>query len=261
MLILSKKHKGVDVIDCWYAGQRPDRKGIIRYREALMPVGDRPREFHTLVSDLTKTEDEILADFSKNCRYEVRRAQREGITNEFYLGGGITETQIAEFGDYFQAFWKSKGTDYSDQEKEKCREQIRQYAQADAFAITAAKADGEILVFHTYIVDEAYARLYQSASWFRVDERVSASTVGYANRALHYADMLWFKGMGKTRYDWGGAGTEKEVESIARFKESFGGTPRVYYDGEETVGISAGLYRKLTGFIGALTEKRPGKGD
>ncbi len=250
MLIVSKKHHGINIIDCWYAEHALKQNGVIRYQEALQPIGDAPVEFRTLLSDLTEDEETIFSHFTKNCRYEVRRAPREQVECEYLLGTQITEEDIAEFVDFFEAFWESKGVHYT--EKEKCRALMKQYAQAEAFAITKATVKGKVLVYHTYIVEEARARLYQSASQFRVDETISSNVVGFANRYLHYQDMLWFKEQGKKQYDWGGAGTGEDVESITKFKESFGGEPVIYYTGEETRGVASRVYKGLTGMAGRI---------
>ena len=116
--------------------------------------------------------------------------------------------------------------------------------------MTRASVEDRILVYHTYIVEEERARLYQSASQFRTDDTISSNVIGFANRYLHYQDMLWFKEQGKKQYDWGGAGTNEDVESITKFKESFGGTPVTYYNAEETKGILPGMYKGLTGVVG-----------
>lgn len=250
LLIVSKKHHGIQVIDCWYAEHALRQNGIIRYQEACKPLGKQVTEFRTLISDLTEDEDQILSHFSKNCRYEVRRAERENVVCTTVFGKNITQEEIDRFADFFGDFWESKGIPYT--EKEKCRAQIRQYADAGAFALTKACVDGKILVYHTYIVGDNRVRLYQSASQFRTDDTVSTNLIGYANRYLHYQDMLWFKSQKKESYDWGGAGMNEDVESITKFKESFGGTPAVYYNGEETRGILPGAYKRLTGFAGKL---------
>lgn len=251
MLSVSKKHNGIEVIDCWYAEQELKQSGIIRYMEAKKPLFAQTTEFQTLVSSLTEDDEKILSHFSKNCRYEVRRAPREGVECVYRIGKEITEEDIIAFTDFFEEFWASKGV--RNIGKEKCRTEIRQYADAGAFAIAAATIGGKVLVYHTYIVDGDCVRLYQSASQFRADETISSNVVGFANRYLHYQDMLWFKSQGKKEYDWGGAGTGEEVESITKFKESFGGEHVTYYNAEKVNGILPKLYKKLTGIVGKVT--------
>lgn len=249
MLIISKKHHGIDIRDCWYADTPVKKKGIIRYRYY---VGENPSfpgvQDRTLLTDLTETEEEMVANFSKNCRYEVRRAPKEGVTCRVVVGKELLKgNNIEAFVDFFADFWKSKGVEY--QEKSKCMDEIRWYAENDAFAIAMALLGEKVLVYHTYIVEKDRVRLYQSASQFRLDETVSQQLVGFANRYLHKEDMLFFKKQGKKIYDWGGAGTSEEVASITRFKESFGGKEAYYYNGEQVNGCLARGYKWLVKMI------------
>lgn len=251
MLIVSKKNKGVPIIDCWYAEHALNMDGVIRYQQAEKPIGAEPQKFETLLSDLREDEETILSHYSKNCRYEVRRAPKEGVACAVKCGKEITEQDILAFTDFFEQFWASKGISYN--EKEKCRTMMRQYAAAGAMALTTASVGEKLLVYHTYILDKQRVRLYQSASQFRTDESITTKIVGFANRYLHYQDMLFFKNMGKEQYDWGGAGKAEDVESITKFKESFGGEPAVFYNGEEVRGAMPKLYHAAAGLMGRLT--------
>lgn len=248
MLIVTEKRHGIDIVDCWFAKDRIDRNGVVRYKQSLVPIGDSCDEFRTLVTDLSESEEDILSHISKNGRYEIRRAPKEGITCESYVGRNISEAFLKEYFDFFEEFWKSKGIEYS--EKDKQYSEALKYVQNEAYAITIARKDDKILVYHTYIVGDDFVRLYQSASQFRTDENVTGSVIGFANRYLHYEDMKFFKKLGKVTYDWGGAGLNEDVASITKFKESFGGNEKIQYNSEETVGAAAKLYRKATGIIG-----------
>lgn len=254
MLIVSKKNKNIPIIDCWYAQHALGMDGVIRYQEAEKPIGAQPQRFDTLLSDLTEDEETILSHYTKNCRYEVRRAPKEGVSCSMKCGKEITEQDILVFTDFFEQFWASKGISYH--EKEKCRAMMRQYAGAGAMALTMAFIGDKLLVYHTYILDEKRVRLYQSASQFRTDESITTKVIGFANRYLHYEDMLFFKRIGKEQYDWGGAGRTEDVESITKFKESFGGTPCVFYNGTQVRGAMPRLYHAVTGLIGRLTDGR-----
>jgi len=157
-----------------------------------------------------------------------------------------------EFCDFFVDFWKSKDVDYT--EKYKLKQEISWYAENNAFAITKALLGEKILVYHTYIVAEDMVRLYHSASSFRVDETIPHALVGMANRYLHNQDMLMFKSLGKTKYDWGGAGKGKEVESITKFKESFGGEPQELYNFQRANGLKTRTYNIVVGIISKITK-------
>ena len=249
MLIVSKKRHGVNIIDCWYAKQPIKEKGIVRYMEAGFPdTGSNQEQFRTLLTDLTESEEEIIGKYTKNCRYEVRRAPKEGISCEFYVGQELLkENRIEEFVDFFEKFWNSKGIDFT--ERQKCQDEITEYAKHNAFAISIAKDEAEKLVYHTYIVDENWVRLYQSASQFRSDNMELQKKIGFANRYLHKEDMMFFKQQGKVCYDWGGAGLNEEVASITHFKESFGGKEAIFYNGQTANGAAGKAYEKTVSIL------------
>ncbi len=237
--------------EVWYAEEKCGMDGIILYRGAKKPIGRVLRKVRTLVSDLTLSEEELIAKCRKGCRYEIRRAARENVHAAFKSGSDITERDIEAFCDFFIEFWKSKGMEA--EHYEKYREEIETYVRAGAFAITTADINGKALVYHTYIVGDTFVRSYQSASLFR-NEEISARIVGIANRYLHKADMMYFKEMGKTVYDWGGAGLQEEVKSITDFKESFGGEELYYYDCEDAVGLRAEAVKGVIDLIGAIMD-------
>lgn len=252
MLVVNRRKKhGVDFREVWYAEEKCGLDGIILYRGAKKPIGKVLREVRTLITDLTQSEEEIVAKCQKDCRYQIRRAARENITTEFKVGSEITEQDIAQFCEFFIEFWKTKGI--TDEKYEQYKEEIETYTREGVFAITCAKQGGQTLVYHTYIVGDTFVRSYQSASLFR-SETVSARIVGIANRYLHKADMMYFKEMGKTIYDWGGAGLREEVKNITEFKESFGGDELYYYDCEDVVGLKAEAVKGIINLIGALTD-------
>lgn len=248
MFWIKERRRGINRIDVWYADECIKQAGIIRYREASKPLAKQFCSVRTLLSDLTRTEEEILAGFTKNCRYEIRRAPRENVEVYHYINEEITEEVCSKFVEYFADFWKSKGI--LDIETAKISKEIMKYAKAGHFAVTEARIGMITVVYHTYMIGDNIARLYQSASHFRTEEQIPQSVVGMANRYLHKEDMMLFRGMGKEVYDWGGAGRQDEVASITKFKESFGGKEKFFYEGEAIVGWKAKSYRKLTELIG-----------
>ncbi|NLL79394.1 MAG: peptidoglycan bridge formation glycyltransferase FemA/FemB family protein [Clostridiales bacterium] len=243
MFILEKKKHGTAFRTIWYAKQPLKKAGINRYRYAEFHPQKDYQVMNTFVSDLTEADEDIVQRISKNGRYEIRRAVKEGVTCEYKVGSEITNQDIEEFAQFFSDFWKSKGIE--NHNKEGYIEEIKEYVSKEAFAISVAKMGDKILIYHTYIVGEEFARLYQSASQFRVDESIPPVIVAMANRLLHKEDMLFFKRLGKTFYDWGGAGQGADVASVTHFKKSFGGTPKEIYDFEEVIGIKAKVVKAV----------------
>lgn len=240
---------GIPMITAWYAESNLKENGIIIYRQAKFQPKGIHTLFDTLVTDLTESEEEIIGRISKSGRYEIRRAEKEGVRAEMKCGKELTGTEIRSFCEFFEEFWRSKGVDY--REKEALNREISAYAAQGNFVITKAGIAGQVCVYHTYILCGDTVRLYHSASLYRTDDSIPKKIVGMSNRYLHKEDMLYFKKMGIKTYDWGGAGKGEEVKNITEFKESFGGTPAQYYDFTQVNGWQA----KLVSFLADCKRK------
>lgn len=233
MISIARNRFGVKLYNVWYAESGFPKKGIITYRESVSPIGKNVTEFVTLISDLRVSEEEMVGAFSKSCRYKINRASREGVVVEIDVNP--ENATVEEFCIYFGEFWESKG--YEAVDIEKIREELLSYAGENTLAISKAILKGKVLVYHTHIMDQNYARLLHSASLFRTEEEIPQSLVGMANRLLHKEEMLFFKHKDIAFYDWGGAGESEEVASITKFKKSFGGVSKTFYHGGEIRGF------------------------
>lgn len=243
MLQLNNKKHGIPFINCWYADKKIDEYGIIQYNEAEIVPSKKSREFHTLLSDLTESDEDILKKYSSNCRYKVRRAEREGVICSFCSRKDVDKYLLDSFCAFFLKFWEEKGVDFSRQ-LPKVRWELDSLQKEEAIGIGIASLDNKPIVYHTYVLAEDRARLLHSASVFR-EEGNKANLIGFANRYLHYQDMLALKRIGFKLYDWGGAGHSQEVENITKFKQSFGGRPMIYYSDIEYHGIFPSIYHML----------------
>ena len=245
MLSLQKKKHGINFYTVWFAKELFKRPGIVAYYEY---AGKKPdmqyTEFETLITDLSESEEVIKQHFSKSCKYKVNRAIREDVQWAILDSDVITDDELENFCNFFSSFWESKGTSLSD--KEKVLQELHAYRDVAALTLAYAKVNGERAVYHTHIADDTTARLLHSASLYRLQKDEEGNTknlIGMANRLLHFEEMKHFKKLGKTRYDWGGAGHTEDVIHITEFKESFGGTPVVYYNFEQVNGLLAKLFK------------------
>lgn len=244
MLLLQKKKHGIHFYTVWFAEKPLKKKGVISYREYIGEDYEQSgTEFDTLVSDLTKSEEEIKQQFSKNCRYYVNRAVRENIDVKMYAGKEISDEMILAFLDFFEEFWESKGSSLGN--KDAWYQEFKVYRDQGALGITEAYVNGQKSVYHTHILTPQRVRLWHSASLYRLQEEDAATKnlIGIANRYLHYQEMLYYKSLGKTVYDWGGAGMGEDVIHITEFKRSFGGTPVTYRDFEQVNGLAARFFK------------------
>lgn len=214
---------------------------IIQYRFRRAPVaGARAMPLLTMVSDLAPGEEAIAAQFGKDCRYKIRRADtRDGLGTEF-----ITDPQgrLDEFRAFFDAFALQKShtpCDYG---------WLVAACEARQLVLSSASRDGEALVWHAYVLYGNTAGLQYTGSCFRDRGNDYRALVGRANRWLHWKDMLRLKAMGIGRYDWGGLfedETTPERAGINRFKRDFGGQPVRVYDCTAAVTLKGRIYLPL----------------
>lgn len=169
---------------------------------------------HTIMLDLTQTEDEIMSGMKSNTRNEVRRAEREGCTFSY-------NQDYEAFIPFYNDFSYSKGlNDYMHLDR------LKKYKNT---LITKVSHNGKVLAMHATAFDEDlhYAYLLYSCSP-RLDESIDKKMVGWANRYLHYMDFKLFKSMGYIKYDWSGVCMDESKPDryrIGQFKASFGGEP------------------------------------
>jgi len=162
------------------------------------------RRIKTMVVDLTKSESEIRARFSKTTRNEISRAERDGVG--FFAGG---KEELDRFLSAFRGLQERKG--------------IAAYPKS-WYLLNDIVITGTEESCHLYIVRNGIALLLHSVSH-----------ASKANRLNHWWDIQLFKDRGLQLLDFGGwaaneAEEEKpELKAIADFKAGFGPEIRPAY--------------------------------
>ena len=194
-----------------------EKKGVFRFAQ----------EYHTCMSDLTLAEDKLLSAVNKAVRYQFRRSEKDGIEIRFYTKADIEadEALLKNFVEIYEEMYRSKGVDAKFN-----MTAVRKYMQTDSIMFSAIWHEGSMIVFHSYICDDADARLLHSASCFRNEDEDAQSMIGRANKRLHWEDMKYFKNKGLLRYDWGGISDFDNPNGIDEFKLKFGGEKITYYN-------------------------------
>jgi SAM-dependent methyltransferase len=193
------------------------RVDLVRHlqRPARLAHGACTR-FTTIHIDLARDESAVLADIKKGTRYEIRRAEQDGVVCVKETTSGLDE-----FREFFRRFAMAKGIAVPPEA------QIAAYAQQGVLALSSARAkNGDVVVWHAHLVAEARARLLMSATADRGDDKAQRAAIGRANRLLHWNDIRAFRTAGCTTYDlggWEGESPNPELRGISRFKEEFGG--------------------------------------
>lgn len=186
----------------------------LRQYSGEIPKNWKEKKFVTLITDLTKSEEEIFSQIAKNTKYEIRRAEKEGVKTGF--------SSAEEFRIFFNNFAAVKGL--------KKLSKLNTAAYAPFLTATKAELNSKTLAMHAYLVDKenSRARLLYSATVNRNLQNSDLNCIGRANRFLHWQDILYFKNIGLKKYDWGGIADNPdnpETKGIDAFKEAFGGIP------------------------------------
>jgi lipid II:glycine glycyltransferase (peptidoglycan interpeptide bridge formation enzyme) len=232
-VIFYRQKKGFKIAEIWYSLQEPMDKKVdvlrCRYVPNLRKNAFSVEKKYTLITDLSKSEEELFSLIRKNTRYEIKRARDKDTIkcSTFLERNEANREKLLQYIDFFNLFAASK------------RRTLIHPSEFDEFCgngtlcIRTAAKDSQILVMHSYIVSDGIARLYQSASHFRDNnDQEFKNLTGRANRLLHWDDIIFFKNQSLAYYDYGGvyAGNkDREKLAIAQFKLAFGGTKRQEY--------------------------------
>lgn len=181
----------------------------------------------TLITDLSRDEQEIFSDFSATVKNEIRRCEKDNVRFEIFTSDMILKNAsvIKEFSDLYEGMYRQKGLDRSLNSKE-----LAAYAEKGDLIVSAAYIDENPVIFHSYIVNGENSRFLHSCSEFRSEDKSIRSLIGRENKYLHWMDMQYLKCSGVRYYDWGGVFSFDEPNGIDKFKLSFGGGQCEYYN-------------------------------
>lgn len=226
--MITYQSRWLKYVDLWFDESHPlDGFDVVFRFGADSPVpGATNEEFHTLVVDLTQSEEQLLSRIHRNTRSKIKRAEERDHLSLDVMGSPTPE-EIDEFVDFYDAFARGKSiTPLS-------RSHLESQRRAGVLVLSRVRDSVQTLVWHSYLRIGLRALLCNSASLYRGRDREFQNLVGRANRWHHLKDMLHFKESGCTSYDFGGwyAGREDQTRlMINRFKEEFGGTRALQYN-------------------------------
>lgn len=222
MVLLNKSKKGVSIYQKWFFDKisYADIFKVVEYHHfngKLSPFFFNSK-FYSLETLLLLSEEDIFKNFSSTVKNEIRRSIKDG--------GCCSDITIDDFLVIQNAFAKERSL------KICSKNQLNRIKEFVCF--TGFYVDNELLVCHSYILDneKKIVRLLHSASVRSGKTDVNNNIIGRGNKELHYFDMIKFKKLGYTLYDWGGYvpnSTDKVIKGINNFKLSFGCTHVEYY--------------------------------
>lgn len=168
---------------------------ILQSKKQLKLQWFKEEIFNTWIINLNESEEFIFKNFSATVRNEVNRAKKEWIIYEFI--DNITDNYKNEYISFYNKFAEIKWL-------EKINKNYFYWLNSNLY-LTKAIYNNSILVYHLYIFDKDIwiIRLLQSCSLFRDKKiEINKNLIWYANKWLHFFDILKFKELGFLEYDF-----------------------------------------------------------
>lgn len=209
---LARRERAIFVkIDPDVPNENRDLQRLLRQR-GWRPSAEQIQFRNTLLSDLTLSEEELLAGMKSKTRYNVRLAARRGVTvrlgtradlplfYQMYAETASRDGFIIRPYDYYEDAWGS-------------------FVEA-----------GLAQVFRAYL-DEPLAGVivfrFGPTAWYFYGASRDRYRHLMPNHLLQWEAMRWAKAQGCTAYDWWGApdvlDESDPMWGVYRFKEGFGG--------------------------------------
>lgn len=236
MLEINRKRYMFRVKEFWFS-EYPfdvDNCDLVKFLDCKNKVDSsyfvcRPKT--TSIIDLTQDLEKIWRNMSKSsCRYAIKRAERNGVTIEI-------NQNYREFQEINTSFRAAKRLpDYS----KDLTDIIKRYG-----VLFTARHDTEILAGAAFLTDGDTIRWLVGASKRLQVDLNRATLIGNANKLMIWEAIKYAKALGTKEFDMGGMfmgkNTEDQRYTIDKFKLSFGGELKTYYDYQK-------VYSKLCDF-------------
>ncbi len=204
----------------------------------VLPLVKQAMLQHTQITDLSFDIVDLLNSFNATVRNEIRRAEREGTVCKFFTSEGLKNNKnlLDNFQKMYKEMYLQKNLDRTLPINEICS-----YIANDCFLLTVAYIEEKPCVYHSYIIGERNARLLHSCSEFRVEDNATKNAIGRSNKLLHLMDMEYLKSHDVRTYDWGGIANPEQPNGIDKFKMSFSGEIKSYYNINLNISLKAKL--------------------
>ena len=254
-MTLSRK-LSVRIADLYFDEQPPELNAdVARYVQWSRPIPQaRWTSFCTIVIDLHKDTAVLMADMTANTRYEIRRAERDGLSHR--LSVDCRPEVLKEFCRFYDEFAALTGL------PRVSRSRLKVLAACGALYLSHVQdGSGDVLVWHAYWYAGRRVRLLHSAALHKaVPDAGRRALIGRANRYHIWRDMLAFREAGFQVFDLGGwyAGTTDHKRlAINWFKKGFGGEVVENFNGLRPLSLKGRMavwvYDKLRQGIASTT--------
>ena len=176
--------------------------------------------------DITKSEDELLAQMRKTTRYEIRKAEKLGVTIET----SKDEKDVKEFYDYqLETAKRQKFVPFS---YKFLQEQFRVFFAADKALLYTAKFEGKILA-------QAFIIFYGNEAVYHYGIGTDEGRKYPGAYSIQWEAIKEAKKRGMKYYNFWGVASEEDKHhrfyTISIFKRGFGGEDTRYLHAQDLV--------------------------
>ncbi len=248
---MTYKNKFINVHIVWFNEDEAinSSSDMIYYRQVKSKV-EGSEEFHTLIIDLNKSEEEIFSEFSKSNRKEIRKSiANDKLTYKMYHED-IDKSLLDEFFNAHNSFTKERHLgDVSPLQFEGYKKNNQLYIS------TISTEDNEIISWRVHIVSKDRARALVSNSFFYNKDKKLRDLIGRASRVMRWKDILYFKENNFKIFDFGGwyhGKEDKKKLAINQYKESFCKTIEQSYDYIKCMTFKCYIFRFLAHIKGVF---------
>lgn len=234
--------------NCVFVRMRPNIPDTPEHRNLAKKLGLVPSPMHlhaehTVMLDLTKTEEELMTEMRRQTRYEVRRAEKLGIRVNY----DTSEEAFNNFYDLQLETAKRQGFIPSSRKLILAQREIF----GDKARIYTASLDGKKLAQGLILMQKPEAIYHEAAS--SVDGRKYPGAY-----ALQWQIIKDAKAMGIERYNLFGIAPPNSPKhryaGVTTFKTGFGGEQLAYMPAQDLV-VKAAHY-KLVHILEEIRKKR-----
>ena len=200
------------------------------YVQCRIPiVGSVP--FFSLKIDLLQDEDLIYNGMSKKFRYELRRAEKDGVDYEMMRCN--KDQDLMPFYSFYNDFAVNQGIEKTNVIK------MEAFKSAGHLTMGVARRGHDNLMIAVFfeIHDHYQVRSYYGATIPRLENlNIDKQVIGRASKLLQWKLICQLKNDGAKVYDLGGISRNTELKGIDNFKYGFGGVDSEEYNA--TIAVS-----------------------
>lgn len=160
--------------------------------------------------DLSKSAEELFQSVHPTIRYDIKMGEKQEFAIENYFQ--LTNAECEKLIQSYNSFACTKGI------KPIEKNWLLAAQEQKCMWITRISLAGFIISAHIYIHDTKQIILTHS---YHNPDFTNNTLRGYANKLLHWKDIVLFKEKGLLIYNWGGV--NPSLQGISEFKTRFGG--------------------------------------